>query len=558
MEDIFFWKALGLKGLPHIGIYSFNYEWLGITSYYKSWGNEDFGHIVPPLAKSTVSKLLDEQKLKIKKITYLSVNYNSTMFKEKHWNNFGQRWVRFNMVYHPFFMDYLKPDIDEEKKYIMASIYTEDAMMYGIKRSNSGAIMINSDNLFFPQNWIELHVHKVDENDPNAIAVSPNNAAFLMDMTSPIVSFFSIAIEKHDNKSVVDILVTYHWIIDELHVQNLALNTITNTNVLCRKHIVNEFAINPAHILTQLTSSYMILLIQQCDNIQNFIISKTKFYVDLMKSKDLNEFDQVLGYIKMFFWDVLISWKVNDVGEGKMTTEDLENQFKEFTDQDENSKDDKGVLYSIKFKQIDEIIDNFYKFIWSRFTSPIMPNFGCKYIQLWKSTDYMIYLFKGYGFYLGRLYSKVANRNSMMLQQYIEEAFEEGIEAQIFETENIPNPLQLSETSSETSKETEDEVQNPYIQYLENHASEIMLNMENIEAWAGSLLELPEIIQDLIFSTVWNFHGQIDGIHPDFGRMSYINSDEINSCYWTSNEQRLEMILNLTESIRKGDEFIVK
>ena len=132
------------------------------------------------------------------------------MFKEKHWNNFSQRWVRFNMVYHPFFMDYLKPDINEEKKYIMASIYTEDAMMYGIKRSNSGAIMINSDNLFFPQNWIELHVHKVDENDPNAIAVSPNNAAFLMDMTSPIVSFFSIAIEKHDNKSVVDILVTYH------------------------------------------------------------------------------------------------------------------------------------------------------------------------------------------------------------------------------------------------------------------------------------------------------------------------------------------------------------
>lgn len=54
-----------------------------------------------------------------------------------------------------------------------------------------------------------------------------------------------------------------------------------------------------------------------------------------------------------------------------------------------------------------------------------------------------------------------------------------------------------------------------------------MSHENNIEGWAMSLMELPEVIQGLIFNTVWSIHGRIDGVHPDFGRSSYINSDEI-------------------------------
>jgi len=181
-----------------------------IISYFKSIGNEDWEQTVPSIAKTAVSKLISDQKMKVDKVHYLSVNYSSTVFKQKHWRHMLQKWVRFNMVFHPFFMSYLKPGVEEEKKWIMASLYTDDAMMYGLKRSNSSPIMINSDNLFLPINWVELHVHRADENDPRIIAVSPNNAAFLLDMTCPITSFYSIAVDRIDEKNRINILVTHH------------------------------------------------------------------------------------------------------------------------------------------------------------------------------------------------------------------------------------------------------------------------------------------------------------------------------------------------------------
>lgn len=72
-EGITTWKALGLKNIPHIGIYSFNYEWMPIISYFKGMGNEDWKEIVPTVARNAVSKLLSDQKLEVGKVEYLCV-----------------------------------------------------------------------------------------------------------------------------------------------------------------------------------------------------------------------------------------------------------------------------------------------------------------------------------------------------------------------------------------------------------------------------------------------------------------------------------------------------
>jgi len=303
------------------------------------------------------------------------------------------------------------------------------------------------------------------------------------------------------------------------------LSTILNTHELLETHKINKELLDSKLLKNQIVSSFLILLIQQCDNIQSFIRAKTNFYARAMKEKQCDTFEEILEFIKMFIWDVIISGKKNDIGADEVySLDDLIAKYKEFKDSAEK--------YSLN--QIEEIVDNFYKFIWSRFTSPIFPNFGQKYIIQSKTTDYMILLFRGYGYYIGRIYNKVANRNSIMLQQYIESVFEENIESQIFDTDNIPNALELANTKQEFSKEDEldDAPKNPYVVALENHASELMMNMDSIEGWAGSLLELPELIQDLIFNSVWSLHGRIDGIHPDFGRMAYINSEDINPCYW--------------------------
>lgn len=70
-------------------------------------------------------------------------------------------------------------------------------------------------------------------------------------------------------------------------------------------------------------------------------------------------------------------------------------------------------------------------------------------------------------------------------------------------------------------------------------------------------MEIPNVIQDLLFSRIWTMHNKVDGIHPEFGRVSYLNSQEISEYYWTNNEQRVELIMTLTSLLSAGDDALV-
>ena len=235
-QGVTVWKALQMKNIPYIGIYGFDYEWLPVVSYSKSLNHSEWNEFVPALAKLTIKKLMDEQKLEANSVEYLSVNYNISGFRKKFLSNMNHRWVRFNLVFHSYFMDYLQPGLNEEKKYIMASIYTKDIFMIGLRKCKSQPIMINSTNLFLPENWIEMHIHRADENDPKSLWVSPNNASVLIDMASPIIPFFTVAIEKIDNQPKLNILITHHWIVDD--------------------HDLNDCS-NPLHVLWNDKFSYL-------------------------------------------------------------------------------------------------------------------------------------------------------------------------------------------------------------------------------------------------------------------------------------------------------------
>lgn len=142
--------------------------------------------------------------------------------------------------------------------------------------------------------------------------------------------------------------------------------------------------------------------------------------------------------------------------------------------------------------------------------------------------------------------------HSTFLQQNIEEVLKEGLEPQVFDVSKDVNMLEIVSDSTDLD-DLKSEALNPYIAALETHLNAIMNDPENVDSWADSLVSLPEIIQDLIFETVWAFHQKVDGIHPDFGRVSYLNSHEISSYYWTNAEQKLNILFNLIDNLRNAD-----
>lgn len=61
-----------------------------------------------------------------------------------------------------------------------------------------------------------------------------------------------------------------------------------------------------------------------------------------------------------------------------------------------------------------------------------------------------------------------------------------------------------------------------------------------------------KVVRNLLCFYVWQRKGRVEGVHPDFGRLSYIGSDKISMHYHYSNDDRVNLLLELTELISKS------
>ena len=84
------------------------------------------------------------------------------------------------------------------------------------------------------------------------------------------------------------------------------------------------------------------------------------------------------------------------------------------------------------------------------------------------------------------------------------------------------------------------------------------MNNETPEIWISSLMDLPEVIQELIYNNVWSIYGRIDGINVNFGKSSYVNSPDLSEYYWMSGDSRNDFLLSLIENIKQSDSSMLR
>lgn len=58
-----------------------------------------------------------------------------------------------------------------------------------------------------------------------------------------------------------------------------------------------------------------------------------------------------------------------------------------------------------------------------------------------------------------------------------------------------------------------------------------------------------KLFADLIAYQTWARKGKVEGVHPDFGRLSYLRSDKLAPHYHLSDDDRVEMLLDLSEKL---------
>ncbi len=91
------------------------------------------------------------------------------------------------------------------------------------------------------------------------------------------------------------------------------------------------------------------------------------------------------------------------------------------------------------------------------------------------------------------------------------------------------------------SKEYDKPVTSNQLDVLQGHMETLFSGDK--AAVRKSFEELPELMRSLICFETWRAKGQVHGIHNDFGRHSYLQTNEIGDYYHLGDEDRINLML---------------
>lgn len=132
---------------------------------------------------------------------FLVLNYSTAAFRAKYRDEMHMKKVRINFAPHAFMFEGCQPG-DTRQVNIHAALYTQcnqsanpgvatfDPNLLGIEEcgpTDAGRIAVNPIDFLCESTLQEVHLHPVGNSA--LMAVSPNNCAFLLDLTLPIVNF---------------------------------------------------------------------------------------------------------------------------------------------------------------------------------------------------------------------------------------------------------------------------------------------------------------------------------------------------------------------------------
>eukprot|EP00347_Sterkiella_histriomuscorum_P005686 403355653 len=522
-ENIPFNETLGIQCIPYFGIYGFEYQWLYPTGVFRrefSTGKDlnEIKHSFPQKINQIVSEGIEKNiLLKPQQLHYYILNLNAKSFKNSFLLERNQSRVRINFAPHAYIWPNAKYGQDS-KINILSAIYTSynNEMIHSSFRGideceDFGRISINPGNFYSKINFQEVHLHPADNDN---MAISPNNGTFLLNLGFPIINF---------------------------------------------------------HVVMQTTSGEQQLSIFKSDIEKN----EKKLMIPGL-------------YVKVFEKSVI------------PLTNAIEGNFSVFLEKFENSTDQEQLLKELFIKLFVEapiqdaevyphinlvaqdFLDLFYKYIWFKLKSPDIKNFGKRFFMEIADTPYKLHLLVKFMKIQSSWGEEAVFQHSNVLQKFIPsnldiEMKDESIQnspakkqspakveieeekKQIQEGGDKISPIKKPKLLINSSENfQEDDLNTDFIKSLpkdvtfpQNEALTDHLNClfdsSNKQQIKQSFLALKPLLQEYIFYEVWRQKGSIHGIHLDFGKHSYLQTDEIGEYYHLNDEDRINFILALQD-----------
>ena len=505
-------ELLKMITVPTFGKYSVDYSFLEQILILKSASKFEN---MPEIMK----KKLDNLRQRYPKVEpeYFHITLGNVLIRPSNVDELKNSFEVLNLLAHPYIF-YDCSLNKEHRSEIYCAAFTDENELGTIKQGEGWDILrVNPDcNLDDNQLKREIILHMSGD---GYASLSPNNCAILVNFNAQIINFYVIVCGTYGGQ-IVKCFVGNYVIIPN------APNSVMFGD-LYDKLMKDKKMYNVAQeliILKNKFKEYMNYIynfglneISKLDNIENVkfcILKAFSFIFDFSSSQDdenskkIHE-KELINMEAFYYYNFL-----NYIG-----------TLYEFSSRIDPNFNEKLVISSIKNKYIEELLIKYREYNLQRFNN-IISNYGlCLYENKEDFDD---------------LQDKVNIKYEQDILPNLKEFFCDKLN---LEEEN------LEEIKDSYNEENRNPMDNPNISILINMCNSIS-NGEDIN---NDLKQLDDIIKKYLYFIVWDYKNRPEGVHNDFGRVSFMNV-EIDGKYFCNKEDKINCCQKLIRFLENVDE----
>lgn len=505
-------ELLKMITVPTFGKYSEDYSFLEQILILKSPSKfENMPEIM--------QKKLDNLKQKYPKVEpeYFHITLGNVLIRPSNIDELKDSFEVLNLLAHPYIF-YNCSLNKEHRSEIYCAAFTDENEIGTIKqREGADTLRLNPDcNLDDNQLKRDIILHMSHD---GYASLSPNNCAILINFNAQIINFYVIVCGTYGGQ-IVKCFVGNYVIIP--NAQNSVMFGDLYDIIMKDKkkyNVAQELIILKNKFKEYMNYIYNFGLneISKLDNIENVkfcILKAFSFIFDFSSSEDDENSKKVhekeLNNMEAFYYYNFLNY----IG-----------TLYEFSSKVDPNFNEKLVISSIKNKYIEELLIKYREYNLQRFNN-IISNYGfCLYANKEDFDD---------------LQDKVNIKYEQDILPNLKEFFCDKLN---LEEQN------LDEIKDSYNEENRNPMDNPNISVLINMCNSIS-NGEDIN---NDLKQLDDIIRKYLYFIVWDYKNRPDGVHFDFGRVSFLNI-EIDGKYFCNKEDKINCCQKLIRFLEKVDE----
>ena len=505
-------ELLKMITVPTFGKYSEDYSFLEQILILKSPSKFE-------KMPETMQKKLDNLKQKYPKVEpeYFHITLGNVLIRPSNIDELKDSFEVLNLLAHPYIF-YNCSLNKEHRSEIYCAAFTDENEIGTIKqREGADTLRLNPDcNLDDNQLKRDIILHMSHD---GYASLSPNNCAILINFNAQIINFYVIVCGTYGGQ-IVKCFVGNYVIIP--NAQNSVMFGDLYDIIMKDKkkyNVAQELIILKNKFKEYMNYIYNFGLneISKLDNIENVkfcILKAFSFIFDFSSSEDDENSKKVhekeLNNMEAFYYYNFLNY----IG-----------TLYEFSSKVDPNFNEKLVISSIKNKYIEELLIKYREYNLQRFNN-IISNYGfCLYENKEDFDD---------------LQDKVNIKYEQDILPNLKEFFCDKLN---LEEQN------LDEIKDSYNEENRNPMDNPNISVLINMCNSIS-NGEDIN---NDLKQLDDIIRKYLYFIVWDYKNRPDGVHFDFGRVSFLNI-EIDGKYFCNKEDKINCCQKLIRFLEKVDE----